>query len=150
MRKLRAGYDCVVDALTFLQTQAPLFAGTAEAVLDNLAAVADLKQFKPGQTIVFKGATVDALHVIAVGKAHVLGKTSSGSAVALAELGPGDVFGEASIVESTVSGANVKAGETGTMILLIPEDAFRRALSEDAAFFARVNALIASRRPPTR
>jgi CRP-like cAMP-binding protein len=139
-----------VDALTFLQTQAPLFAGTAEGVLVQLAAASDLKQFKPGQTIVFKGATVDALHVIATGKAQILGKTSSGSAVALAELGPGDVFGEASIVEATVSGANVKAGETGTMVLLIPEDAFRRALSEEVAFAERVRALIASRRPSSR
>lgn|GEM_PF-1448856 len=148
MRKLRAGYDSGVDALTFLQTQAPLFAGLSAESLETLCAAAELKQFKAGQTILFKGSTVDALHVVATGAALVVGKTAAGPAATLASLGPGEAFGEASIIESTVSGATVKAGEPGAMILAIPQDAFLRALSQDEAFSARVRALIASRRPP--
>jgi CRP-like cAMP-binding protein len=150
VRKPRAGYDCRVDALTFLQTQAPLFSGSSAEVLDSLAAASELRSFKAGQTILFKGATVDALHVVATGKALVTGKTGAGAAAVLAALGPGDAFGEASIVDSTVSGATVKAGEQGAMILMIPQDAFRRALSQDEAFSSRVRALIASRRPSSR
>jgi CRP-like cAMP-binding protein len=137
-----------VDALTFLQTHAPLFAGLAADVLDPLAASSELKSFKAGQTILFKGSTVDALHIVATGQALVVGKTGAGAAAVLAALGPGEAFGEASIVDSTVSGATVKAGEAGAMILAIPQDPFRRLLAQDEAFAARVRALIASRRPP--
>jgi CRP-like cAMP-binding protein len=139
-----------VDALTFLQSHVPLFAGLSAESLDALAAASELKSFKAGQTILFKGSTVDALHVVATGKALVVGKSGVGAAAVLAALAPGDAFGEASIVDSTVSGATVKAGEEGVMILAIPQDAFRRILSEDEAFGARVRALIASRRPPSR
>jgi len=139
-----------VDALTFLQSHVPLFAGVSAESLDELASSSELKSFKAGQTILFKGSTVDALHVVATGKALVMGKTGAGAAAVLAELVPGDAFGEASIVDATVSGATVKAGEEGAMILAVAQDAFRRIMSEDQAFGARVRALIASRRPPSR
>jgi CRP-like cAMP-binding protein len=56
------------------------------------------------------------------------------------------VFGEASILESTIAGATVKAGETGAVVLLIPEDPFRKLVAENAAFAARVQALVQARR----
>jgi CRP-like cAMP-binding protein len=140
----------LVDARTFLQAQAPLFAGASEQTLDELAESSELRTFKPGQTILFKGSTVDALHVVATGQALVLGKSAAGAAATVATLDPGEVFAEASIVDSTVCGATVKAGEAGALILAIGQDAFRRALAKDEAFSARVRALIAARRAPGR
>jgi len=134
-----------VDALTFLQKHVPLFAGLTPPALQELAVASTLETFKNGQTVLFKGATVDGLHVIATGQVVVQGK---GGAAALATLGPGEVFGEASIVDASVAGATVKAGEGGAMVLVIPQEAFRHLISNDQAFAERVRALIASRRAP--
>ncbi len=62
----------------------------------------------------------------------------------------GEVFGEASILEQTVAGATVKAGEAGAVVLLIPEAPFRGLIAGNEAFATRVRALVQSRRsPPT-
>lgn len=134
-----------VDAKTFLEKHVPLFAGVSDAHLTALAVSAELRTVKAGQTVVFQGATVEGLHVVVAGKVAVAMKTAGKGAVQIAELGPGEVFGEKSILEFGVSGASVKGAVDGTMILVLPQEAFRRLIAEDAAFVARVKALIAAR-----
>ncbi len=136
-----------MDALTFLRERVALFAGVSEEHLTALATEATLSSYKSGQTIMFKGATVDGLHVMAVGKAGVFIKPASQPIVQVAELASGDVFGELSIIENGTAGATIKATEDGTYVLNIPQDAFRVLLNESPEFVDRVKALIASRKP---
>ncbi|MFI5345372.1 MAG: Crp/Fnr family transcriptional regulator [Elusimicrobiota bacterium] len=137
-----------MDALTFLSEHVPLFAGLPEEALSPLAAVATLKSFAGGQTVMFAGMTVEALHVVATGSVYVQAKVLNKGMVRLADLGSGEVFGEASMLEASVAGATVKAGDAGAVVLLIPEEAFRRLAAENAEFAERVRALIANRRAP--
>ena len=135
-----------MDALTFLRERVDLFAGVSEEHLTALATVSTLSSYKSGQTIMFKGATVDGLHVMAVGKAGVFVKPANQPLVQVAELSSGDVFGETSIIENGTAGATIKCVEDGTCVLNIPQDAFRVLLAESPEFVARVKALIASRK----
>ncbi|MCR4296073.1 MAG: cyclic nucleotide-binding domain-containing protein [Elusimicrobia bacterium] len=137
-----------MDALTFLRERVGLFAGVSEEHLTALATVSTLSSYKSGQTIMFKGATVDGLHVMAVGKAGVFVKPPTQPVVQVAELVSGDVFGEISIIENGTAGATIKCIEDGTFVLNIPQDAFRALLSENPDFVVRVKALIASRKAP--
>lgn len=137
-----------MDALTFLRERVALFAGVSEEHLTALATVSTLSSYKNGQTIMFKGATVDGLHVMAVGKAGVFIKPPVQPVVQVAELNSGDVFGETSIIENGTAGATIKCLEDGTFVLNIPQDAFRLLLRESPEFVARVKALIASRKAP--
>lgn len=137
-----------MDALTFLRERVDLFAGVSEEHLTALATVSTLSGYKSGQTIMFKGATVDGLHVMAVGKAGVFVKPALQPVVQVAELVSGDVFGETSIIENGTAGATIKCIEDGTFVLNIPQDAFRVLLSENPDFVVRVKALIASRKAP--
>jgi CRP-like cAMP-binding protein len=109
-----------------------------------------LLQLAPGQIALRAGMTVDALYVVATGKAEVHAKVANKGMTRVGELGPGDVFGEASIIDQTVAGATVKAGEAGAIVLLVPEAPFHALLAANEAFGARVRALVASRRfaPP--
>ena len=141
-------YSYNMDALTFLSAHVPLFAGLPEEALSPLASAATLKTFAPGQSVLLAGMTVESLHVVATGMVFVQAKVLNKGMVRLAELKTGDVFGEASILEASVAGASVKAGEAGAVVLLIPEEEFRRLADENAAFSARVRALIALRRAP--
>jgi|CXWL01.1.fsa_nt_gi CRP-like cAMP-binding protein len=136
-----------MDALTFLMERVPLFAGIPEEPIIPAAAVSTLGTYNKGQTILFKGATVDGLYVMAVGKAGVFVKPAANQPMELVfELGPGDVFGESSIIENRTAGATIKSIEDGTCVLLIPQDAFRVLLSASPEFSTRIKALIDSRK----
>ncbi|UPT74295.1 MAG: cyclic nucleotide-binding domain-containing protein [Elusimicrobiota bacterium] len=134
-----------MDALTFLRDHTPLFAGVPEDQLTPLAVSSAVEQFKNGQTIMFKGTTVDGLHVMCAGSAGVWVKTPKG-VVQVAELGAGDVFGETSIFEMGTAGATIKSAADGTVVLTIPQDSFRGLLAGNPEFVARVQALIAARK----
>ena len=135
-----------MDALTFLRDHVSLFAGVNEENLAALAGSSELLSFNAGQTILFKGATVDGLHVVVSGRADVYVKASTKALVRVAELGPGEVFGEMSVVEMGTAGATIKASEQGAVVLMIPQESFRRVLQQDEGFAVRVNMLIVSRR----
>ncbi len=139
-----------MDALEFLSGHVPLFKGLPEQELIPLAQNSALKQFAAGQTVLYAGMSVDGLHVIAVGKVGVHAKVPNKGVVRVAELAMGDVFGETSILDRSLAGASVKAGEEGAVVLLIPEDPFRRLYADNADFRARVDALVAARKPPSK
>lgn len=135
----------------FLQTQVPFLTGLNEEQARILATSAEQLTFKNGQTILFRGVTVEGLHVIAAGKVTVHAKTNPNNKalVQVAELGPGEVFGETSIVEMGIAGATIKAGIDDTLVFVIPQDAFRGVLVEMPELRARCEALIADRKKKT-
>lgn len=139
-----------MDALTFLGAHVPLFAGIPEDQLTPLAQDATLKTLSAGQTALFAGMTVESLHIVASGAAVVSAKVPGKGVVKLAELGPGQVFGELSMLEGSIAGATVRAGEKGLIVLLVPEAPFRRLAAENETLAARVQELIQARRrtPP--
>lgn len=137
-----------MDALTFITQRVDLFAGIAEEQLAPLAAAATLDSVGANQTILFKGATVDGLHVVCTGSVAVFDKVPGKGLVKLAELDEGEVFGETSIVAHGTAGATVKTGPEGAVVLVIPQEAFRHLLQLDEAFAVRVNTLIKARQSP--
>ena len=137
-----------MDALTFLSAHVALFEGVSTQALTELAVNSELRQLAPGQIVLRAGMTVESLYVIATGKAEVYAKVPGKGSTLVGELGPGQVFGEASILDRTVAGATVKAGEAGAVVLLIPEAAFHGLVAANEAFAARARALVESRRSP--
>jgi CBS domain-containing protein len=135
-----------MDALTLLRDHVSLFAGVNEENLTSLAQASELLTFGAGQTILFKGATVDGLHIVVSGQVDVCMKASNKAMVRIAELGVGEVFGEMSIVEMGTAGSMIKASDKGAVVLLIPQESFRHVLQQDESFAVRVNMLIVSRR----
>lgn len=137
-----------MDALTFLSEHVALFAGVSADELTPLAVNSTLLQLSAGQTAVRAGFTLDALYIIATGSAEVHAKVPNKGLAKVGELRPGDVFGEASILEQTVASATVKAGEGGAIVLVVPEEPFHALIASNSSFGDRVRALVAARRPP--
>lgn len=132
----------------FLQKHVPFLAGLTEAQAKAMAVKAEQKRYKKGQTVLFKGVSVEGLHVMAMGKVSVhIKPEKSKEWLKVAELGPGDVFGEMSIVEFAMAGATVKAETDDTLVFVIPQDLFTDLMDADPAFKSRVTALIEARRP---
>jgi CRP-like cAMP-binding protein len=131
----------------FLKTKVPFLSGLDEEQARALATAAEQVSCRRGQTVLFKGVTVDGLHVVATGQVSVWVKTDkSKPAIAVAQLGPGEVFGETSILEMSTAGATVKADADDTLLFVIPQDAFRAILDQNAPLRDRAQALIAARK----
>jgi CRP-like cAMP-binding protein len=60
---------------------------------DRLETLAKLDEFKPGEEILVSGHTGEWLYLIAAGGVDIKATTRSGE-ITLAQLGPGDIFGE--------------------------------------------------------
>lgn len=135
----------------FLKTHVPFLEGLTEEQAHGLAQACEQLSFRAGQTVVFRGVTVEGLHVVASGKVTVHAKTDTKrkELAQVAELGPGEVFGETSIIEMGTATATIKSVADDTLIFVIPQDAFRAVLSENAQFQARAEALIADRKKIT-
>ncbi|MBI3507703.1 MAG: cyclic nucleotide-binding domain-containing protein [Proteobacteria bacterium] len=126
----------------FLKTSVPFLAGLTEEQAHALAESAEQIVFNKLQTILMQGETVDHVHVVATGKVQVVRKERGKDAVVLAELGPGDVFGEVSIVEPGVAGASIRAVDE-TLVFLISQAPFLQVLEGNPAVKERIMAEIA-------
>ena len=61
---------------------------------DRLEALSKLDEFKPGEEILVSGHAGEWLYLIASGAVEIKAKTAAGREITLAQLGPGDLFGE--------------------------------------------------------
>jgi len=76
----------------------------------------------PKDTIVFKeGDKGDSLYLVARGKVAVIkaiGEEGNPEGITLAEIGPGDYFGEMALIEDTVRSATIKTLEPSVFLIL--------------------------------
>ncbi|MBZ0118366.1 MAG: cyclic nucleotide-binding domain-containing protein, partial [Sandaracinaceae bacterium] len=80
----------------------------------------------PGVGIVQEGARGQGLYLLLSGEVAVQ-KAEEGSRVELARLGPGEVFGEMSLLDNRPASASVVALRQST-VLFLPGDVFRRLI----------------------
>lgn len=86
------------------------------AVLSSIAKV-DTRQ--KGDAIVLSGEHVSAIFIVAEGKVGVF---PAGVAKPIAELGPGECFGEMSFVESSRASATIRAVQNDTRLIRLRQD----------------------------
>lgn len=85
----------------------PILAGIAEPQLDLLAAGSVRRSFPKGRTIVAEGETSQSFYLLLSGRAKVQRSDSEGKEVILAILGPGEFFGEMSLIDDAPRSASV-------------------------------------------
>lgn len=103
-----------IDWLTAL-LQSELFSrippANAQRLLDTLEHVT----FPAGAAVIEQGGPGDYYYVIQEGRCEVCRATSRGRDIRLAELGPGDTFGEEALVSNATRNATVRMLEDGTL-----------------------------------
>ncbi|HZC84650.1 MAG TPA: cyclic nucleotide-binding domain-containing protein [Rubrobacter sp.] len=105
----------------------PAFSHLPDPVLEDLASRLTEERFRPADRVVVEGDTDDRLYLIVEGRAEASTIGSSGI-VPLATLGPGELFGELSVLEAGSSRqATVTAVEPLLLLSLRATD-FRLAL----------------------
>jgi len=97
----------------------PLFAGLPRRHLQRIAKEADEQTFDPGETIVQEGMLGETMFVVLEGQGKVVRRRRK-----VAEVLPGDFFGELSLIDGGPRSASVVA-ETPMRVLRV----FRRTLT---------------------
>ena len=96
----------------------PLFAGLPEDALAALAARLRRRRMPAGTPVVYKGDPSGALYLIESGRVKVHQATASGGEVILNILGPGDFFGEMSLLDGQPRSADISTLEPSALLLL--------------------------------
>jgi CRP-like cAMP-binding protein len=95
----------------------PLFAGISAESMSALADATGEQDFAPGQFIVRQGQVGTGLYVIVSGAVKVLRGSDE-----IASLGPGDFFGEMSVVDQEPRSASVQAAQPTVVLALASWD----------------------------
>lgn len=103
----------------------PVMAGLDEAALQFLGGLAREEQYPAGGVIVREGERGDRVYFVGTGRVRVVKEPAGGAVVQLAEFGPGDFFGEMSLVESVVRSASVIATEPTRVFTLKSLDFYK-------------------------
>jgi CRP/FNR family cyclic AMP-dependent transcriptional regulator len=94
-----------------------------------VAAAIEKKRFKKNAFIVKQGETSDALHILLMGRAHVISEDSRGREVILSVMQQGDYVGEMSLIDDEPHSATVRAA-TESDVLILDREAFSRCLPD--------------------
>ncbi len=129
-----------------LLADVPLFGTLPQREIVKIAAKAKLHDFNQGEAIIEQGSWGDQLFIIASGRVRVVGhdQTVRAGEILLAELGPGEVFGELSLLDEVPHSASVRA-LTKTRCLAIPAQTFRTTLQEHPVFSLRLLRVLSRR-----
>jgi len=117
----------------------PLFAQASDEELEKVAVFADSREVADGTEVVSEGGFSRELLAIEDGTAKV---TRAGEHVA--DLGPGDVFGEAGMLEDEMRGATVTATSRMKLISLGHFDV-KRLKKNAPGVYAAIEALVEER-----
>jgi len=102
----------------------PLFSEMDEQEVAGIRAIMDEMKFKPGQVVIREGELGDLFYVITEGHAEVLIRDINGSDIILHEAGPGDFFGELSMLTNEPRSALVRAVDSLTTLVLERDEFF--------------------------
>jgi CRP-like cAMP-binding protein len=124
----------------FLATVA-LFQGLDNAELTRLAELTRERTYPKGSVILFEDDPGDSLFIVKGGRVKVVLVGEDGREVILSILGPGDHFGELSLIDGQPRSAHVIAVDDSQLLILRREDVRRRVEESPALAWALLLAL---------
>ena len=102
----------------------PLFSEMDEQEVADIRAIMQEMKFRAGQVIIREGEMGDLFYVITEGHAEILIRDADGAELILHEAGPGDFFGELSMLTKEPRSARIRAVDAVTTLALERDDFF--------------------------
>ncbi|MFQ6537737.1 MULTISPECIES: cyclic nucleotide-binding domain-containing protein [Aphanothece] len=127
-----------------LLSRNPLFGGLNEDEQSTLAAEAHCLRFASHETIVREGDPGESLYQVVQGSVEVLKETGSPPAVRVAQLDPGDIFGEMSLLTDSARSATVRAIDE-CLLLEVQQRHLRPILQENPQLMDELARLVTNR-----
>jgi CRP/FNR family transcriptional regulator len=122
----------------------PLFAELSRPELERIADVAIPRSFPRGVRVFHEGDHSDACYVVRSGDLRVTREHSDGRAIALATLGPGDIFGELAMIDGGTRSASVET-LSESELLGLPATDVRRVIADHGDIAAKLIVAITRR-----
>lgn len=109
-----------------LMRNAPLLAGLSDLELDALAECLGKRTFARGMVIFHKGSLGQNLYIIESGRVRIYSLSTEGQEITINMLGPGEAFGELSLLDGLPRSAGAMAVENTVAYTLHRDDFLRR------------------------
>lgn len=134
----------VIETLQPIEVFTPL----SHAQLAEVAEHADLRRYTAGEALMRQGEPGDSLYVVHAGRVRIDVSDAAGRTVTVASRGPGEVFGEMSLLTGEPRSASVIA-ETETEVVTVGKAAFADILLADPAIADRISTQLTVRADET-
>jgi len=122
----------------------PFFTQLTERELDVVRSVANEKQYPKNAVVLTEGEMGDSLYMIQSGKVKVFIGDQDGREMILKLLGPGDFFGEMSMIEKQPRSASVTTLE-GSVFLVMSHASFEKCIEQVPRIATIVMRILAQR-----
>jgi CRP/FNR family cyclic AMP-dependent transcriptional regulator len=119
--------------VTFLKS-VPIFIDLTGPRLDNLIDFLEEQTWAPGDRVFSEGEFGRAMYVIRDGEIEVARKSTRGNLVPIVRLGPGDTFGEMSLIERQPRSATCVVKKKTTTYVLTNVDLWNLYKSDHTAY----------------
>jgi len=119
------------NATVALLKRVPLFSELSPDELERISRVAVPRSYPRGVRVFHEGDHSDACYIVRSGDLRVTREHPDGRAIALATLGPGDIFGELAMLDGEARSASVEALSDSELLALPAGDV--RALLRGSA-----------------
>jgi CRP/FNR family transcriptional regulator, cyclic AMP receptor protein len=127
-----------------LLARVPLFSELSRGELERISRVAIPRSYPSGVRVFHEGDHSDACYLIRSGDLRVTREHSDGRAIALATLGPGDIFGELAMLDGEARSASVET-LTDSELLALPAADVRRLLADHPEISVKLIAALTRR-----
>jgi CRP/FNR family transcriptional regulator, cyclic AMP receptor protein len=119
------------EANVALLQRVPLFSKLSREDLEQISRVAVARNYPRGVRVFHEGDRSDACYIVRSGDLRVTREHPDGRAIALATLGPGDIFGELAMLDGEARSASVEA-LSPCELLALPAGDVRRMLQSSS------------------
>jgi CRP-like cAMP-binding protein len=126
-----------VDGVEVIQ-RTPIFAKLGYEETARLARIMHIERFSKGKVVVEQDSLGDALYIVREGKVAIYRQDSAGDRELLNHLGPGELFGEMSLVDDLLVSADVEVASESAELVVIPRGEFTQLLASDAGLAAKI------------
>src|SRR5213083_1994085 len=120
-----------------LLSRVPLFSELSRGELERISRVSVARAFPAGVRVFHEGDHSDACYLVRSGDLRVTREHSDGRAIALATLGPGDIFGELAMLDGGTRSASVET-LADCELLALPAPDMRRVVAEHGEIAAKL------------
>lgn len=140
---------CRARMVSNLIRHSPILAAVGASERASLMARFETRRFKPGERLITHEQEPEGLFLVASGSVKVVGRDGDGDELQIAELGPGDVVGEISLVLRRPATADVVATHQ-TVALELAAEQFREAIREHPSLLSELYELATKREDEMR
>ena len=121
----------------------PVFSTLKQDDLERIAQLAVPRSFGPGEVVFREGDASDTCYIVREGHARAVRAHRDGRTITLARFGPGDIFGERSLLGEEIERTARVRAQTDVRCLAIGRPEIERLLAEDPRVAQRLAQLSA-------